>query len=194
MQTTTASLNTAALGAAQPRLDIDQLFRAHRSHVQAFVSRYVRDTADAEDVTQVTFMEASRCATQFSGMSKPSTWLFGIALNVARNHVRQCSNAPITEELDLWADVLVDDCADPATQFERRDSLDKALALVAGMSTDLQHTFLAVLASGQTYEVAAQELGVPTGTVRSRMSRIRSQLRGLNPHVTNCAGLAQRPE
>lgn len=191
MQTATASSNTAALGEAPPLIDIDKLFRAHRSHVQAFVSRYVRDTSDAEDVTQVTFMEAARCAHQFSGMSKPSTWLFGIALNMARNHVRQHRNAPATEELDLWADVLVADDADPAAQFERRDRLDKALALVSGMSTDLQHTFHAVLDSGQTYEVAAQELGVPIGTVRSRLSRIRDQLRGLDQRVATGAVLTQ---
>lgn len=167
---------------AQAGIDIDQLFRAHRWHVQAFVSRYVGDAADAEDVTQVTFMEAARCASQFTGLSKPSTWLFGIALNMARNHVRQRRNALDTEELDFHAEILGADHADPATQFERRDRLDKALAMVSRMSSELQYTFHAVLDSGQTYEGAAQALGIPVGTVRSRLSRIRDHLRCLEAH------------
>ena len=168
--------------AAAPQLDLDALFREHRRALTAFVKRYVRNEDDAEDVVQATFLEAFRCADRFEGGSKASTWLFGIALNLARNHVRSRIARPDTQEstdIDDLADSLAAPDADPAALVERRDMARKALAILAKLSPELQDTFNAVLDTGDTYELAAQHLGVPVGTVRSRLNRIRQQVRTL---------------
>jgi RNA polymerase sigma factor (sigma-70 family) len=167
---------------AGPQLDLDALFREHRRALTAFVKRYVRNEDDAEDVVQATFLEAFRCADRFEGGSKASTWLFGIALNLARNHVRSRIARPDTQEstdIDDLADTLAAPNADPAALVERRDMARKALAILAKLSPELQDTFHAVLDTGDTYELAARHLGVPVGTVRSRLNRIRQQVRTL---------------
>ena len=167
---------------AAPQLDLDALFREHRRALTAFVKRYVRNEDDAEDVVQATFLEAFRCADRFEGGSKASTWLFGIALNLARNHVRSRIARPDTQEctdIEDLAESLAAPDSDPAELVERRDMARKALAILGKLSPELQDTFNAVLDTGDTYELAAQHLGVPVGTVRSRLNRIRQQVRTL---------------
>ena len=172
----------ASPAAPSARIDLDALFREHRRALTAFVKRYVRNEDDAEDVVQATFLEAFRCADRFEGGSKPSTWLFGIALNLARNHVRSRCSRPDTQDtadIDDLAETLAAPDADPAALVERRDMARKALAILSTLSPDLQETFNAVLDTGDTYELAARHLGVPVGTVRSRLNRIRQQVRTL---------------
>jgi RNA polymerase sigma factor (sigma-70 family) len=159
-------------------IDVESLFKTHQKHVLLFVRRYVRDPSEAEDVVQSTFLEATRCAAKFSNLSKPSTWLFGIALNMARSHVRRKKNEVYLADIEQY-DEACDPIADPANAIEARDLALKSLALIDTLSDDLRTTFDAVLNCGQTYDLAARELGVPIGTVRSRLSRIREQLRTL---------------
>jgi RNA polymerase sigma-70 factor (ECF subfamily) len=160
-------------------IDLDQLCRKHRTKLRSFVRRYVRCEEDAEDVVQCTFIEAARCAGSFNARSQPSTWLFGIALNLARNHVRRRSKEALTVDVEDIEELMEAPNSDPAQLVENRDLADKAIALLQAMDPELRRTFDAVYESGNTYELAAQQLGIPTGTVRSRLARIRQEVRRL---------------
>jgi RNA polymerase sigma factor (sigma-70 family) len=162
-----------------PVIDIAALYRTHHKHVLLFVRRYVRDAADAEDVTQSAFLEATRCAATFSNLSKPSTWLFGIALNMARSYARKKGAGEVFCDIEEEGSEVQDPFGDPARIVEARELLNKSIDLVNTLSEDQQATFKAVMYSDQTYDLAARELGVPIGTVRSRLSRIRGELRAL---------------
>jgi len=163
--------------AAPVALDITKLYREHRTHLLRFVQRYVRSAEDAEDVVQNTFMEAMRCADRFSGLSKPSTWLFGIALNLARNQVRR-NCADMYEMVDeTFMDQIVDHHADPAMLIELRQIASKVEAMLNELPPKIRTTFEAVLDGEATYEEAAEQLHVPIGTVRSRVSRVRAAVR-----------------
>jgi RNA polymerase sigma factor (sigma-70 family) len=162
-------------------LDLNKLFRDHQHHLIRFVQRYVRKPEDAEDVVQNTFVEAMRCADRFSGLSKPSTWLFGIALNLARNHVRR-SYAHAHDMLDEAAlEHLVDPYGDPVTYLELREVTDRVEALLKTLPENIRATFEAVLDGESTYEQVAEQLSIPIGTVRSRVSRVRAAVRAQCP-------------
>jgi RNA polymerase sigma factor (sigma-70 family) len=166
-----------AIAVSCPVLDINLMFRKHRAHLIKFVQRYLRNAEDAEDVVQNTFIEAVRCADRFSGLSKPSTWLFGIALNLARNQVR-CNYANLSDTVDDGVmEEIADTDGDPADLIERREIADKVEALLGGLSVKIRDTFEAVLEGACTYEEAAEQLHIPIGTVRSRVSRVRTSLR-----------------
>jgi RNA polymerase sigma factor (sigma-70 family) len=167
-------------------IDINTLYKTHHKHVLLFVRRYVRDANDAEDVTQSAFLEATRCAANFSHLSKPSTWLFGIALNMARNHIRKQLPTGTFCDVEDEANEQEDPFGDPAKLVEARELLGKSLNLVGTMSEELQATFSTVIDTDQTYDLAAKELGIPIGTVRSRLSRIRAQLRCLTEPRAEC--------
>lgn len=167
----------AAPAAEQPRLDLNELFRKHHHHLLRFVQRYVRNVEDAKDVVQNTFLEATRCADRFSGLSKPSTWLFGIALNLARNQVRNHAFGCYVELDQAMLDHIVDDRADPQKLLEQRETAQRIETLLSGLQADIRATFEAVLDGDSTYEQAAHSLGIPIGTVRSRVSRVRMAVR-----------------
>ena len=177
MDTNGQQLHTDGATGGPLVLDIDQLFRTHHRHLLLFVLRYMRNAEDAEDVVQQTLIEALRCAHRFSGLSKPSTWLFGIALNLARHQVRR-NCAQDHEALDDVAlEQIVDTHGDPAMQLEWRQTAAKVDGMLARLPAGIRATFEAVLDGGATYEQAACELQIPVGTVRSRVSRVRAAVR-----------------
>ncbi|CDG82324.1 RNA polymerase sigma factor, sigma-70 family protein [Janthinobacterium agaricidamnosum NBRC 102515 = DSM 9628] len=158
-------------------IDVNALFVEHYDHLLLFVKRYLRNSEDAEDVVQNTFAEAVRCGHRFSGLSKPSTWLFGIALNLARNQVRRnCADRYETVD-ENFMEQLVDPCSDPATVIEARQLNTRINALLGNMLPKIRSTFEAVLQGDMTYEMAAEHMQVPIGTVRSRVSRVRATVR-----------------
>lgn len=158
-------------------INIDKLYREHRHHLLRFVQRYVRNPEDAEDVVQNTFMEAMRCADRFSGLSKPSTWLFGIALNLARNQVRR-NCADLYQSVDeMFMEQIADFNSDPAMLIELRQIAGRVEAMLNEMPDKIRTTFEAVLDGESTYEEAAESLHIPVGTVRSRVSRVRAAVR-----------------
>jgi RNA polymerase sigma-70 factor (ECF subfamily) len=174
---TTSADQTNATPAPAVAIDINQLYRQHKTHLLRFVQRYVRNAEDAEDVVQNTFMEAVRCADRFSGLSKPSTWLFGIALNLARNQVRRnCQDKYETVD-ETFMEQIVDIHGDPAMLIELREIAGKVEALLNGLPSQIRTTFEAVLDGEATYEEAAEHLNIPVGTVRSRVSRVRAAVR-----------------
>jgi RNA polymerase sigma factor (sigma-70 family) len=174
-----------AVQAAAPvvAIDIVALYTVHRTHLLRFVLRYVGNQADAEDVVQNTFIEAVKSAHRFSGLSKPSTWLFGIALNLARNQVRRRAADRYETVDDDFMDQLIDTHADPAMLYELRQIARKVDQLLGELPEKIRATFEAVLDGDATYEEAAQQLQIPIGTVRSRVSRVRAAVRSEYEHT-----------
>ncbi|MCP1572646.1 RNA polymerase subunit sigma-24 [Herbaspirillum rubrisubalbicans] len=158
-------------------IDVVKLYTEHRSHLLRFVQRYVGSYEDAEDVVQNTFIEASKCAHRFSGLSKPSTWLFGIALNLARNQVRRNIADRCDAVDENFMEQIVDTHADPAVLYEMRQMAEKVEGLLNELPVKIRATFEAVLDGDATYEQAAEHLHIPIGTVRSRVSRVRATVR-----------------
>ena len=162
---------------APATIDVTALYQQHRTHLLRFVQRYLGNQSDAEDVVQNTFVEALRCADRFSGLSKPSTWLFGIALNLALNQGRRNGADRYETVEEDFMEQLVDVHADPAMQFEWRQLAGKVERLIDDLPAKIRATFEAVLEGELTYEEAARDLEIPIGTVRSRVARVRAAVR-----------------
>ncbi|MBB3121954.1 RNA polymerase sigma factor [Pseudoduganella violacea] len=171
------TLHDQPVAAVSRSIDLEQLYAKHRVHLLRFVQRYLGNQSDAEDVVQNTFVEAMRCVDHFSGLSKPSTWLFGIALNLARNQVRRNCADRYEEIDDSFLEQIVDSHADPALQCELHQMAGLVDSLLADLPAPIRHTFEAVLDGEMSYDAAAKELGIPIGTVRSRVSRVRAAAR-----------------
>lgn len=154
-----------------------ELFDTYARSVYNHAYRLTGDWAQAEDVVSLTFLDAWRLrerADKEGGSLRP--WLLGIATNVTRN-TRRAARRHAAAVARLPRDEAEPDFAD-----EIAGRLDDAaqLAVVRTALRKLRRPEREVLAlcvwSGLDYAAAAEALGVPVGTVRSRLSRARTKL------------------
>ncbi|WP_033282583.1 RNA polymerase sigma factor [Streptomyces sp. NRRL F-525] len=154
-----------------------ELFDAYARSVYNHAFRLTGDWAQAEDIVSLTFLDAWRLRGKLDeegGSLQP--WLLGIATNVTRN-TRRAARRHAAAVSRLPRDEVERDFADEVAA--RLDDTAE-LALVRAALATLRRAEREVLAlcvwSGLDYQAAAEALGVPVGTVRSRLSRARAKL------------------
>jgi RNA polymerase sigma-70 factor (ECF subfamily) len=156
------------------------LFERHAKAICNYCFRRVGDWGAAEDLLSVVFLEAWRRRRKQLPPDKVLPWLYGIATNVVRNRRRADRRyraalarvpAPRFEpELTEEVESRIDD--------ERL--MRRALELLAELPRDQQDVLVLCDWSELSYDDTALALGVPVGTVRSRLSRARAALRELD--------------
>jgi RNA polymerase sigma factor (sigma-70 family) len=155
-----------------------ELFDRHFQQIFQFCARRVGPSL-AEDVAGETFRRAFEARVRYDDSyvdARP--WLYGIARNVMRNDVRQVvREAAAYKRLASFHTTFSDDPAELAVEMiaAREDLLLLREALLAMDAEDLEPLLLHVW-DRLSYEQVAQVIGVPVGTVRSRIHRIRSRL------------------
>lgn len=158
-----------------------ELYDRYARAVYNHAFRLAPDWSAAEDVMAETFMEAWRLRDRVEaegGSLRP--WLLGVATNVARSHYRSnrryraAANAAAEAETDL-----PDHADDVAGRLDDRVRLAAALRALAALRRPEREVLTLCLWEGLEYTAAAEALGIPVGTVRSRLSRARAKLRKL---------------
>lgn len=168
---------TGTASAAESAAAFAQLVRDEQKRVYHFLLKRLGHADDAAELTQETFLHAHRAWASFRGESKASTWLLGIALNLARNHV---TRSPAKRWKHLSDDVL-DGVSSPEADPERATANRRLVRRLAeamdALSPDMRDVFSLVCLDGMAYDEAARALAIPIGTVRSRVARARAALR-----------------
>jgi RNA polymerase sigma-70 factor (ECF subfamily) len=169
----------------QASVDGDQrafaaLYERHAGSIYNYLFRRLADWSEAEDLTAVVFLEAFRrrkAVVVLEGKLLP--WLYGIATNVLRNRRRA-----LWRHRDLVARLerhpASDSTPDVAERAEAAAQMRSVLAQIAGLPRRQQEVVALCVWSGLSYEEASAALGVPIGTVRSRLSRARAGLAELD--------------
>jgi len=165
----------------------ETLVDRYSGDIHALLYRLTENAEEAADLTQDTFLRAVRAIRSFRGESELKTWLFRIAINESRNRHRWWKRRRRNETISLDAtigssdqrveDVLSDDSISPeesALMREREQAL--SLALLELAETYREAVVLCDV-EGLTYEETAEALGIGIGTVKSRISRGRHELR-----------------
>jgi RNA polymerase sigma-70 factor (ECF subfamily) len=165
------------------------LFRRHAPYIQRYVVRRLGQDA-ADDIVAETFLLAFRQRDSYDQTRADARpWLYGIATNLIGRHRRA--------EIRLYralartgADPVMEPFTDRVDDRVSASAASRRLATaVARLPEKLRDTLLLVAWGDLSYEEVAAALGVPVGTVRSRVSRARSKLRqalgGTNPAAPN---------
>lgn len=172
----------AADAAAGSRDAFDELVLRHQARIYKLARILTGGDADAEDLVQETFVRAYRGIGRFRGESSFSTWLHRIAVNVIKSYLsRRSRQAPIVSPPldDDRPETLIDRVAsheDLETVTLQRDAIDRALATLPEEQR-LVVTLRDV--QGLEYHEIATLIGLPIGTVESRVFRARQRLRPL---------------
>src|SRR5437867_2332090 len=166
-----------------------ELVRRYQGRVTNLVSRVLNDRECADDLAQEVFVRVFVHRRNYRRGSKLSTWVFTIAANLAKNEIRRRVRRRNWFSLDALQEAFKDGAmlfADPTEGRERlleREQLQEAVG--RAIATVPEKYRLALVfrdIEGLSYEEIAQVLGIPGGTVRSRINRARSMLkRKLHP-------------
>ena len=165
------------------------LFDEYAHAVYNLGFRLSANRSAAEEVVSVTFLEAWRRRSRIDPGGEPlRPWLLGIAVNVSRNlarasrrHQAALSRLPPPPPMPDFSEELAGRLDDEA----RLSEVGKALG---ALRREEREVIALCVWSELDYATAARALGVPVGTVRSRLSRARSKLRRLLPAAGEPAG------
>jgi RNA polymerase sigma-70 factor (ECF subfamily) len=166
--------------------------------VYRFSLSLTRDPADAQDIVQETYLRAYRSWHTFQPGSDCRRWLFTICRNAFLRSRESRRHEVDVDDGDAEAiaaarqhQAMLDDGTDRLlTAVDLGPALDRA---VSELDEPFRSTILLVDVEDQSYEAAAEILGVPIGTVRSRLFRARRQLQGQLRRFALDAGIGASP-
>jgi RNA polymerase sigma-70 factor (ECF subfamily) len=147
------------------------------------LSRFVRDPAEVEDVTQEAFIKAYRALPNFRGDSAFYTWLYRIGINTAKNYlVALGRRAPTStgfdnEEAEGFEDAdQLRDSSTPESELEGKEIAATVNRAMDALPADLRTAITLREIEGLSYEEIANVMNCPVGTVRSRIFRARDAI------------------
>jgi len=159
------------------------LVEKYQRKLARLLSRFIRDPAEVEDVTQEAFIKAYRALPAFRGDSAFYTWLYRIGINTAKNYLMAMGRrAPTSTEVE----------ADEAEGFEEGEQLrdintpesvllsneiaETVNSTIEKLPEELRTAIQLREIEGMSYEEIAKVMDCPIGTVRSRIFRAREAI------------------
>ena len=159
------------------------LVEKYQRKLGRLLSRFVRDPAEVEDVTQEAFIKAYRALPGFRGDSAFYTWLYRIGINTAKNYLIALGRrAPTSTELVAEEAEGYDDAAQlrdidtPESQLLSKEIAQTMNATIDELPQELRTAIQLREIEGMSYEDIAQIMNCPIGTVRSRIFRAREAI------------------
>lgn len=161
------------------------LVAKYQRRLARLLSRFIRDSAEIEDVTQEAFIKAYRALPSFRGDSAFYTWLYRIGINTAKNYlVAQGRRAPTTTEFDSEEAESFDDgdqlrdINTPENELLSKEIATTVNTAMENLPEELRTAITLREIEGLSYEEIAEIMDCPIGTVRSRIFRARESIAG----------------
>jgi RNA polymerase sigma-70 factor (ECF subfamily) len=159
------------------------LVAKYQRKLARLLSRFIRDSAEIEDVTQEAFIKAYRALPSFRGESAFYTWLYRIGINTAKNYlVSMGRRAPTTtdfdsEETENFEDGdQLRDINTPESELMSKQIAKTVSNAVDNLPEELRTAITLREIEGLGYEEIAEIMNCPIGTVRSRIFRAREAI------------------
>jgi len=159
------------------------LIAKYQRRLARLISRFVRDAAEVEDVTQEAFIKAYRALPAFRGESAFYTWLYRIGINTAKNYLLSMGRrAPTTtsfdvEEAEGFEEAgLLQEVSTPENEMMSKQVVEVVNTSLQQLPDDLRTALTLREIEGLSYEEIATVMNCPVGTVRSRIFRAREAI------------------
>ncbi len=183
-------------------LDFESLTRPHVGGLWRTALRMTGDRDAADDLTQEACLKAYRAFDSFERDSNYRAWIFRILTNLCVDYLRRRSRSPIVTDVDFDTAVIGfrQTSSEPEAEVRliRNEFQNAVLQALQKLTPETRLVVTLALLQERSYREIAEIANCPIGTVRSRLSRGRSQLRQeLKPFLTGDAtppGAAQFEE
>lgn len=154
--------------------DLRTLLERYRDSLMFFIFGYVHNMEDAEELMMDSFAEVAAGRTVFSGRSSFRTWLFAVARNKARMHLRKRKPESVPIEHVPEAADMTDNPENRFLQDERSRQLHRAMT---ELDPEAQHALHLIYFEDMSYDELAQVLGKSRRQTYRLADRYRSQLK-----------------
>jgi RNA polymerase sigma-70 factor (ECF subfamily) len=158
------------------RTAVGEVYDAHHCAVRAFARRLVGESAAAEDLVHEVFVSLPQASKNFRGQSSLRTFLISIAVNHARHHVR--SAARKRAAFGRLEREPLPDVSDPERVTERKQLAEALERALDTLPLEQRVAFVLCEIEERTSVDAARIVGVPEGTLRTRLFHAKRKLRG----------------
>lgn len=165
-----------------------ELAARYEPQIKGFLFKRLKDEERVQDLTQDTFLRVHRARERYDTGRKFSTWIYTIASNLLKNEYRNRSRRRETAFSDLRSDgsdarpvEFESKGEDPernAYRGELREAIEEA---IGQMEEHHRIPFVMREVEDRTYEEISEAIGVPVGTVKSRLFRARNAFQALLP-------------
>ena len=154
-----------------------ELADRHAPRLSALAGRLLGDAVEAEDLTQETLLQAYLGLDRLRDQARFASWVYGIALNLAKMRLRSRRNGALPEVDATRLAALVAADPSPAEVVEARELWSLVESALAVLPAAQRRAVLLHYVDGLSCEEIAALLGEPAGTVRVRLHRARARLR-----------------
>ncbi len=161
------------------RIDVANLHAEHADFLWASLYRLGVREADLPDMLQEVFVVVHRRRDSWDGSSRIRSWLFGIALRVVKNYRRKAYRRRERVVAALPEEHLRDTSDDPEQALSRCRAEQQARELLEELDPDKRAVFVMFEVEGIACSDIGDALGIPLGTVYSRLHAARKQFTGL---------------
>jgi RNA polymerase sigma factor (sigma-70 family) len=155
---------------------LEDAFACYQPELLGMLYHLVGNIEDARDALQDTFIKCWRHRDEIAGIENLKAWIFRIALNTGRD-LRQTAWRRRKKPLPEDTTNLVTQGDGPEAEVEHREQMALIREAVSQLRTEEQEVFLLRQNAQMTYEQIADTMGIPTGTVKTRMRLALIRLR-----------------
>jgi len=154
---------------------VAEVYDAHHAAVRAFAKRLLGDAASAEDLVHEVFVSLPRAVRKFRGDSALRTFLISIAVNHARHYVRAAQRR--RRAISAYGETKLQESSDPEHEARRKELAELLSRALDKLPIDQRVAFVLCEVEERSSQEAAEIVGAPEATVRTRVFHAKKKLR-----------------
>lgn len=163
-------------------LAFTELVFRYNNRLQNFLFRYTQNHKDSEDLVQETFLRVHKSRHSYERIAKFSTWMYPIAINLAKSLYKRKKRMQLISihkndsDPDSFDFLLEDASILQDEKLHQTLSLQKLQEAVDSLQDEFKQVVILRDIEQMSYEEISEKIGVPMGTVKSRINRRRAQI------------------
>ncbi len=156
-----------------PKPDFHRLFQTYRTELLAYLTRKVRDTETAAELTQETFTRfiAHGTGGSAAAITNERAYLYRMAHNLAIDHVRLQRSRPAQDLAEDDLSAIADQAPSPEQAVTGKQELGKVREFLSTMPPRTREIFVLQRVHGMTYRAIAEQLGISESSVQKHMAK-----------------------